>query len=160
VGGSLGYLAESPVYGYEVTAEGLAMATLTGAVAGAAFAAGGYTAGRLWSGFRGWLGARGAPQTVEEVLNNPNRLRTPSGRVRTPADVPDLIADAQSKGWTTTTHARGTHAGQSLRLLGPDGATIRYNPGTPRHFGSAPYWYVARGNPHLRAWVGPWTTYK
>ena len=96
--------------------------------------------------------------TVDDVLNDPDVLRTAPGKVKTPSDISDIITDAQSKGWTKTTLGKGSHRGEGLRLLGPDGATIRYNPGGARHFGASAYWYVARGNPHLRAWVGPWWT--
>jgi hypothetical protein len=95
-------------------------------------------------------------RTTNDVLANPDVLRAAPGRLRTPADVPELIADAQAKGWRVTTLGKGGQEGAGLRLLGPDGATIRFNPFGTHH--SGPYWYVARGTPRMRVWVHPWWT--
>ena len=100
------------------------------------------------------LGKAGkATSRVDDIFANPSILRSIPGKVKTPADLPGLIADAQGKGWRVTTLGEGSQKGAGLRLLGPDGATIRFNPGGTRHTG--PYWYVASGQTG-RYWVHPW----
>jgi hypothetical protein len=82
--------------------------------------------------------------TVDDALANPDILRGAPGRLKAPAEVPELIADAQAKGWRVTTLGKGSHEGAGLRLLGPDGATIRYHPFGAHHPGPTGMWPAVR----------------
>jgi RHS repeat-associated protein len=93
--------------------------------------------------------------TVDDVFDNPDSLRAAPGRLKTPTEVSDLIADAQSKGWRVTTLGEGAQKGQGLRLIGTDdGQMIMYHPSGGHHGG---YWKVSSG---LRGIVKvfPWYT--
>ena len=157
IGGVANYLLGSALYGQEITAQGLVNAMGTGIIVGGITAGAGYGVGR---GLGLTMCIRVAPAkglTVDDVINDPNLLRKSGGNLRTPADVPELIADARAKGWTVTQQAQGSQAGRGLRMYGPiDGQTIRYHPGPGSHHGT--YWYVASGRTGP-AWVGAQVTY-
>ncbi len=94
---------------------------------------------------------------VEDVFENPNVLRAAPGRLNTPSDLPDLIADAQSRGWRVTTLGEGSQEGTGLRLLGPDdGRLIMYHP-EGGHWGE--YWKVSSGTTGITKVMPEFTWY-
>jgi hypothetical protein len=66
-----------------------------------------------------------------------------------------------SKNWVNDVMRKSTRAdGWGLREMnqaGTDftGRMIQYHPGTPRHFGGAPYWKVSSGNGTVRIPLNP-----
>lgn len=72
-----------------------------------------------------------SPANARSVLTN-----------RIPAEVPELVAAAEARGWTVTTLARGQDAGSGLRMYDGRGMAIRWTPGTSRRHGGS-YWQVS-----------------
>ncbi len=88
-------------------------------------------------------------ESVDDVMANPNLLQGQSyGYVR------NMLGN--SKNWVNDVMRKSTRAdGWVLREMnqaGTDftGRMIQYHPGTPRHFGGAPYWKVSSGNGTFR----------
>ena len=80
---------------------------------------------------------------VDDVFENPNVLRDMPGRLKTPNEVSDLIADAQSRGLRSTRLSWGSQEGSGLKLLDTDdGRMIMYHPGGGHH---GEYWKVSSG---------------
>ncbi|PDS24115.1 hypothetical protein B0A77_08990 [Flavobacterium branchiophilum] len=93
---------------------------------------------------------------VDDVLANPNLLQGKSLE-----QVQSVLGN--SKNWVNDVMRKSTRAdGWVLREMnqaGTDftGRMIQYHPGTPRHFGGAPYWKVSAGNggPPIRIPLNP-----
>jgi hypothetical protein len=91
---------------------------------------------------------------VDDVLVNPNLLQGKSLE-----QVQYILGN--SKNWVNDVMRKSTRAdGWVLREMnqaGTDftGRMIQYHPGTPRHFGGAPYWKVSSGNGTFRIPVNP-----
>ena len=91
---------------------------------------------------------------VDDVLANPNLLQGKSLE-----QVQSVLGN--SKNWVNDVMRKSTRAdGWVLREMnqaGTDftGRMIQYHPGTPRHFGGAPYWKVSSGNGTFRIPLNP-----
>lgn len=91
---------------------------------------------------------------VDDVLANPNLLQGKSLE-----QVQSILGN--SKNWVNDVMRKSTRAdGWVLREMnqaGTDftGRMIQYHPGTPRHFGGAPYWKVSSGNGTFRIPLNP-----
>ena len=88
-------------------------------------------------------------ESIEDIMTNPSLLKGQSyGYIR------NMVGD--SKNWVNDIMRRSTRAdGWVLREMnqaGNDftGRMIQYHPGTPRHFGGAPYWKVSSGSTIFR----------
>lgn len=118
--------------------------------------------GRLGSALGRLLGIRIAQEAAErltvgslqEILDNPQVLRTASGVVS-----PDDVAKLLPAGWIETAGVKGAHATQvrAFRELLPNGRrysgrVLRWHPGEGHH-GPSPYWAVSDGQTLTR--VGP-----
>lgn len=95
-----------------------------------------------------------ALNSVDDVLANPNLLQGKSLE-----QVQSVLSN--SKNWVSDVMRKSTRAdGWVLREMnqaGTDftGRMIQYHPGTPRHFGGAPYWKVSSGNGTFRIPLNP-----
>lgn len=91
---------------------------------------------------------------VDDVLANPNLLQGKSLE-----QVQSLLGN--SKGWVNDAMRKSSRAdGWVLREMNQAGTEftgrmIQYHPGTPRHFGGAPYWKVSSGNGTFRIPLNP-----
>jgi RHS repeat-associated protein len=91
---------------------------------------------------------------VDDVLANPNLLQGKSLE-----QVQSVLGN--SKNWVNDVMRKSIRAdGWVLREMnqaGTDftGRMIQYHPGTPRHFGGAPYWKVSSGNGTFRIPLNP-----
>ena len=91
---------------------------------------------------------------VDDVLANPNLLQGKSLE-----QVQSVLGN--SKNWVNDMMRKSTRAdGWVLREMNQAGTNftgrmIQYHPGTPRHFGGAPYWKVSSGNGTFRIPLNP-----
>ena len=97
--------------------------------------------------FRGVAG--NAINNVDDIMSNPNMLK---GKSLT--EVQNSIGN--TNGWVNDVMRKSTRAKgwvfREMNSAGTDftGRIIQYHPGTPRHFGGAPYWKVSSGSGTFR----------
>ena len=95
-----------------------------------------------------------AIKSVDDVIANPNVLQGKSLE-----QVQSVIGN--SKNWVNDVMRKSSRAdGWVLREVNHNGSEftgrmIQYHPGTPRHFGGAPYWKVSSGNGTFRIPLNP-----
>lgn len=93
-------------------------------------------------------------KNIDDVLANPNLLKNKSL-----GEIKELLGNTD--GWINDTMRRSTREeGWVLREMNSSGTDftgrmIQYHPGTPRHFGGAPYWKVSSGNGTFRIPLNP-----